>query len=103
MRPYDLTLPAEEDLIDIWSYTDEKWSTEQADSYIRQLHACFDKIAHGQAAMRSLPDLHAELETSLCQQHRVFYLRRDKPIIIAVFHQRMDLFSRLTDRLAGDA
>jgi toxin ParE1/3/4 len=103
MRPYDLTLPAEEDLIDIWSYTDEKWSTKQADSYIHQLHACFDKIAHGQAAARLLPEIHVELGASLCQQHRVFYLRREKLIIIAVFHQRMDLLSRLADRLAGDA
>ena len=99
MHLYNLTVPAEEDLFDIWSYTDEQWSTKQADNYIHQLHGCFARIAQGQAAVRSLAEIHVLLETSLCQRHRIFYLRSEKPVIIAVLHQHTDFISRLVKRL----
>ncbi len=102
MRSYDLAVPAEEDLIDIWDYTDDRWDTEQADRYIHQLQSCFDKIAEGLAATRALPDIHPELACSLCQQHRIFFLRREKPAIIAIFHQRMNPFERLLRRLEAE-
>jgi len=99
MHPYDITDPADEDLLDIWAYTDDHWSTDQADRYIFQIYECFNKLASHQAAVKSLPEVHPELASSLCHKHRIFFLRRDKPIIIAVFHQRMNPFERLVKRL----
>ncbi|ASK36386.1 type II toxin-antitoxin system RelE/ParE family toxin [Alloalcanivorax mobilis] len=34
-----LTPKAESDLIDIWAYTCEEWSADQADGYLDQLEA----------------------------------------------------------------
>lgn len=102
MRSYHLTIPVDQDLIDIWEYTDERWDTDQADRYIHQLFICLDKIGSGQANTRALIDVHPELASSLCQKHRIFFLRRAKPVIIAVFHQRMNPFERLIKRLETD-
>ncbi len=102
MHAYTLTVPADEDLIDIWNYTDDRWDTDHADRYIHQLHTCFEKIGNGQAATRALIDVHPDLASSLCRKHRIFFLRRAKPVIIAVFHQRMNPFERLITRLEVD-
>ena len=44
-----------------------------------------------------------ELRVARCQYHYAFYLLRAKqsPLILAVFHERMDLMQRLRDRLGG--
>lgn len=103
MRSYQLTIPADQDLIDIWDYTDDQWGTDQADRYIHQIHSCFEKIGTGQAAVRPLAEIHPDLASSLCEKHRIFFLTRATPIIIAVLHQRMNPFERLIARLEGDA
>lgn len=95
MRAYRLTVPAEEDLIDIWNYSDSRWNEEQADRYIHQLHECFERIGNRLAATRALPDIHHDLASAPCQQHRIFFLDRETPAIIAIFHQRMNPFERL--------
>lgn len=100
MSSYQLTAQADGDLIDIWLYTDETWSEEQADKYVYGLHDCFDQIAIGHKITRSLSEIHPKLETCRCQEHQIFLLRFDQPIIIAVLHGRMELMKRLASRLA---
>lgn len=99
MASYDLTLAAEEDLRDIWRYTLETWGSEQADKYLDQLGDCFDAIASRRAPSRSLSQLPDEVCIHRCQHHYIFWIVVDRPIIIAVLHEKMDVLQRLKDRL----
>lgn len=99
MASYDLTLAAEEDLRDIWRYTLETWGPEQADTYLDRLGDCLDKIGSRRAPPRSLAQLPDELCIHRCQRHYIFWLEIDRPIIIAVLHEKMDVVQRLADRI----
>jgi plasmid stabilization system protein ParE len=59
MRTYDLSLAAEEDLRDIWSYTYGAWGIEQAKRYFDQIEACCDAVGEGRARSRSFNELPA--------------------------------------------
>src|SRR6056297_1525880 len=99
MASYDLTLAAEEDLRDIWRYTLETWGPEQADRYLDRLADCLDEIGRRRAPPRSLPQLPDEVSLQRCQRHYIFWLAIDRPIIIAVLHEKMDVVQRLADRI----
>lgn len=99
MPSYELTLAAEEALRGIWRYTSETWGPEQADKYLDLLGECFDAIGNRRAAPIPLPQLPDEVCIHHCQRHYIFWLAIDRPIIIAVLHEKMDVLQRLKDRL----
>ncbi|WP_075122901.1 type II toxin-antitoxin system RelE/ParE family toxin [Burkholderia paludis] len=47
-RTVRLTPPAETDLEGIWSYTVERWSPEQAERYVGEFAAAFERLACGE-------------------------------------------------------
>ena len=99
MKNYDLTLAAEEDLRSIWDYSFSTWGVDQADRYLDQIEICFKAI--GSRRVRETPkgSLPDDVRVHHCEHHYIFWLTGDQPIIIAVLHERMDLVSRLRDRL----
>jgi toxin ParE1/3/4 len=99
MASYDLTPAAEEDFRGIWQYTLETGGHEQADNYLDQLGDCFDAIGSRRTSPRSLPQMHDEVCLHMCQRHYIFWLAIDRPIIIAVLHEKMDVLQRLADRI----
>lgn len=50
MGSYRLARRAESDLEDIWDYTENTWSVEQAEKYLDGLFSCFQAIADGKAS-----------------------------------------------------
>lgn len=97
--PYALTLDAEEDLSDIWVYTYETWGRAQADKYYDLLAACFEAIGGGAAQSKTLRGLPEGVRIHRCEHHYIFFIEQDRPIIIAILHERMDFLQRLKDRL----
>ena len=96
---YVFTDSASEDLIDIWLYTQESWSEEQADAYQRKLHACCQRLAEGTPPGKSV-DAPRGIKVLHCQHHYLFFQREEETVIaLAVLHERMDLLARLRDRL----
>ena len=93
MVDYVLSNRAEKDLIDIWQYTFNRWSREQADIYTRKLlNACaFISTApdllglpydHVLSAYRAFP----------VGKHLVFYkVLNDKVFVVRILHQSMDV------------
>ena len=61
-----------------------------------------ERLAGSHGAFKDLIALHPSLRMSRCKHHYVFCLPRDDApaLIVALFHERMDLMIRLTDRLA---
>jgi toxin ParE1/3/4 len=99
MTAHRFTRSAQEDLIDIWLYTQETWGEAQADVYQDALHLCCERIAAGRAQAKPVPGLDG-VRSHRCQHHYLFFVEQDSAVIIvAVLHERMNLVERLRDRL----
>lgn len=101
-RPYVLTLAAADDLRAIVRYTRKQWGDTQVRSYMTRLERGIVRLATGQAAFRDMSYLHTGLRMSHCEHHYIFCLPRHDglALIVAIFHERMDLMARLENRLA---
>ena len=99
MQSYDVTLAAEEDLRDIWRYTYETWGFDQAETYFDRIGACCEAIGNRRARSKTLDGLPDGIRIYRCEHHYVVWLDEDRPIIIAILHERMDFVRRLKDRL----
>jgi plasmid stabilization system protein ParE len=102
MPEYELTALAEKDLKSIARYTIDKWGLQQAKRYETLLANRFQQIAHGRITPRVFFDHRQDLLFTRCEHHYIFYCTRDNqcPLILAVFHERMDLMQRLKNCLA---
>ena len=100
---YVLTSAAEADLRDIIRYTRDEWGDAQTRSYVAKLTRGIERIAAGQAVSKDMAALYPGLRMVRCEHHYVFCLpRNDAPaLVVAIFHERMDLMARLADRLEG--
>lgn len=98
---YVLTEAAEADVRGIVRYTRTEWGDVQARRYIEKLERGINRLAVGQGAFKDMSALYPALRMARCERHYVFCLpREDLPaLIVAVFHERMDLMARLADRL----
>lgn len=97
---YVLTDDAEADLRAIVRYTRKEWGAAQVRLYIAKLKAGIARVAGGQGAFKELGTLYPALRVARCEHHYVFCLPRDDEpaLIVAIFHERMDLMARLADR-----
>jgi plasmid stabilization system protein ParE len=101
MPNYELAGAAEDDLQNIARYTISQWGTKQTVHYGALLDAHFEAIGKGTARTRIFLPHRPELRVSRIEHHYVFHLERPKqqPLILAVFHENMDLMTRLRHRL----
>ena len=101
MPDYELTPDAEVDLLDIALYTVETWGLEQMDRYEAALESSLQGIGTGETRTRAVFEHRADLRVCRCEHHYVFAQLREAavPLIVAVFHEKMDLMVRLHERL----
>ncbi|SFW36900.1 type II toxin-antitoxin system RelE/ParE family toxin [Nitrosovibrio sp. Nv17] len=100
-RAYILSDAAEADMRGIVRYTREQWGSAQVRRYIGRLEHGIVRVAGGQGPYKDMSALYPALRMARCEHHHVFCLpREDAPaLIVAIFHERMDLMARLADRL----
>lgn len=98
---YVLALAAEADLRDVVRYTRKKWGDAQARIYLATLKGCIDGVAIGHSLFKDMTGLYPGLRMVHCEHHYIFCLPRDgaPALVVAIFHERMDLMARLADRL----
>ncbi len=97
---YHLTDEAAEDVHDIWMYGYEEWGTERADSYLLGLEQSFFKIASHPEVAPVKYQVHKNIRVYHHRKHYIFYFPREEDIIIvAVFHEKMDMIKRIRSRL----
>lgn len=101
MADYQLTADADADLSGIAAYTIETWGIEQARRYEAALVAHFAAIARSTVRCRAPFKDRPDFLVSRCEHHYVFHRVRNNqcPLILAVFHERMNLMARLRERL----
>ena len=99
MKPAIFRRPlAEEDLINIWLYTYENWSEEQANHYLDTLESAFKLIAENPLICRERDELTPPVRIHPCEQHLIIYIKIDSGIdIIRILHKTMDIDVQLSD------
>ncbi|MGE4299109.1 MAG: type II toxin-antitoxin system RelE/ParE family toxin [Desulfovibrionaceae bacterium] len=73
MAEIRLTPAARSHLLDIWDYTASTWGEDQADAYIREIHAAFLRLAKTPGLGIARPEIHQGYRSLPVKQHLVFY------------------------------
>ena len=93
MAKYYLTNKAVQDLTDIWNYTFEQWSEQQADKYYQLLLDTCREIAENPDLGKNYEGINHNLHGLRINRHIIFFRRIDSALveIIRILHVRMDL------------
>ncbi len=85
----------------IVEYTLDSHGVEQTLRYTRGLIECIEAMAIGKGFLRKIDVQGRKVLIKHCQKHYIFGLVRDGSplLVIALFHERMDLMARLKGRL----
>ena len=99
MTEYKLTNKAVEDLSNIWDYTFENWSENQADKYYDELISNCQDIAENQGLGKIYEGISKQLLGMKANRHIIFYrtLNENYVEITRILHVRMDLKKRITE------
>lgn len=90
-KSYALSPLAEIDLEEIWFYTFQKWSLDQADSYLRNLVVAFEGLASGAKRGREV-DVRPDYLKCPVGSHMIYFRDGgDQVAVIRVLHQRQDV------------
>ena len=71
--------------------------------YIAKLEQGIARLAAGEGPFKDMSELFPALRMARCEHHYVFCLPRagEPALVVAILHERMDLMTRLADRLKG--
>lgn len=97
---YILTAAAEAYLRSVIRYTRQRWGDNQARRYIDDLTRGIERLARGEGPFKDMTSLHRGLRMARCEHHHIFcFACDDAPaLVVAIFHERMDLMARLAAR-----
>ena len=97
MDNYRLTNEAVKDLEEIWSYTYQKWSVEQADRYYNLIIDEIEFIALNPLTGRPVDYIKEEYRSSKIKSHLIFYRKQEDEtiLVVRILHQRMDSENRI--------
>ncbi len=91
---YKISKLAESDLENIWLYTFEEWSLEQADYYYDLIMDEIEYIAENPKTGKDFNEVRKGYFRSRVKSHFIFYkinLKEEKVEIIRILHQQMDI------------
>lgn len=97
---YKISVKASEDIENIWLYTFENWSVEQADRYVNLIIDEIEYIASNPNSGKDFNHIRKNYRCSKVKSHLIFYrlVEKQKDIeIIRILHQRMDIKNRLQE------
>jgi toxin ParE1/3/4 len=88
-----------DDLNDIWDYTFEQWSENQADKYYGAIKFACKEIGENPYLGREYAGIKRNLLGLKYGKHIIFYhvISEDEIEVIRILHERMDLKNRLTE------
>ena len=88
-----------DDLNNIWDYTFEKWSANQADKYYATIKLACNGIGQNPNVGKEYIEINKNLLGLKTGKHIIFYrsLSEDKIEVIRILHERMDLKKRIAE------
>ncbi len=96
VRGYIISKKAIVDLEEIWLYTVEQWSAEQADRYYNLLFDEINYICKNPGTGKSMEHVRKGYRVSKVKSHLIFYkVLPDSIEVIRVLYERMDIENRL--------
>ena len=96
--PYVISKKAIFDLEEIWHYTVEKWSLDQADHYYNLIFDEIHFICKNTIAGKSMEHIRKGYRASKVKSHFIFYRIQNNTVeVIRILHERMDVENRLND------
>ena len=97
-RSFAISKMAMSDLEEIWLYTVEKWSVEQADRYYNLIFDEINYICTNSNAGKLMEHVRKGYRASKVKSHLIFYRVLDETIqVIRILHERMDIETHLND------
>ena len=97
---YKISKQAEIDLENIWLYTFEEWSLEQADYYFDLIMDEIENISKNPKLGKDYSNFRKGYFRSRIKSHFIFYrinLKEEKVEIIRILHQQMDIDSHINE------
>lgn len=96
MAKYRISEKAKIDIIEIWEYTFEKWSLNQADKYYNLILDEIEHIANAPKSGKLYSNLRKDYFGILIKTHIIFYKldSKNEVEIIRILHSKMDLSKR---------
>jgi len=97
---YKISVQASMDIENIWLYTFENWSLEQADRYINLIFDEIEYLAVNPNSGKDFNHIRKNYRGSKVKSHIIFYKLTDEQNnieIIRVLQQRMDIENRLRE------
>lgn len=97
MAKFKLTNNAVKDLSDIWNYTFDVWSENQADKYYKLILNACSTIAKKPNQGKIYEEIYPDLLGKKVSKHLIFYRILDDQLIeiTRILHERMDLKNKL--------
>lgn len=97
IRKYRISEKAISDLENIWIYTLNKWSQEQADRYHNLIISEIEFVVENFDTSRKMDHVRSGYRMSKVKSHLIFFKKTEDSIIevIRILHQNMDIENRL--------
>jgi toxin ParE1/3/4 len=99
MPAYIISEKALEDINNIWIYTAENWSVEQADRYYNLIIDEIEYIVHNLDMARDFGKIRKLYSYSKVKSHLIFFKKNkaNEIEVVRVLHERMDIENRLAE------
>lgn len=97
---YKISNEAQIDIENIWLYTFETWSLEQADRYFNLILNEIEYLTQHPTSEKDFNHIRKGYYRTKVKSHFIFYrinLKENEIEIIRILHQQMDIESRLND------
>lgn len=89
---------AERDLTEIWRFTRQRWSHEQADLYLKKLNAVIGSLAKRPQLGRPSDNISPGLLRRPAERHVIYYRVKEKSLLVVrVLHDAMDPVMQLAN------
>jgi toxin ParE1/3/4 len=100
MARYRFTNKAVDDITQIWNYTSDEWSENQADIYYHMLLDNCQELANNPDSGKKYSEVTLNLLGYRAGRHIIFYRRMegDEIEMTRILHEQMDLRSRLKEK-----
>jgi toxin ParE1/3/4 len=100
MARYRFTNQAVDDITQIWNYTFDEWSENQADIYYNLLIETCNELANNPESGKKYSEVTENLFGFRAGRHIIFYrsMEGDEIEITRILHEQMDLKSRLKEK-----
>ena len=100
MAKYKLTNKAVDDLANIWNYTFDNWSENQADKYYHMLLENCNEVAFNPELGKKYSAVTENILGFKAGSHIIFYrkIEENEVEIIRILHEQMDLKNRIKEK-----